>query len=603
MNAQAPDQRAPNVAPWRAVYPSDSVGKALAYSVEQPVEPSRQNAVLRAIGQHGPEVGWWLGGVWFLLIVLVALLIGIYTDNSFTWIFYWDFALGSLALQAILLLSLWYTYHVTRRFPDGVKAADEVSVRSLRRAALTGDDALAPVVVVPGGVDERPPSLVDGRAVTFTVLPPEWRLLRGVKLTGIVSIAGFVALCALLWWMDADAATFPWDVVTFVPLGVGAGVWALLLSIRHSRALTVTVDADGLRWGKSALPWSEVRGWTVFYLQPTNTGWTHPNVVYSLIGQRASLAWLTYPPPVESDDPGKRLAQIVQARLQARGDGSPLLRDLTPGAVAISNEIGPRLSWWGTWRLVAPTDRYLRGTPLPRLPATLLTFSLAALLLLGGIFTPSLRQWYFGGQLAQLEASHSATHDPLTSDTLRWTVTPVEYEYTRPFAFTPQGYFYPAGTCCDASSLASQSLSDGLVEVTIHQQTTDMYEEAGIVFRANARDKAALVFAVSPGGYWWLNRLKAGPNGPLSQEDYLRSDAGISRFGLGRMQPIHEGRDVTNRLAVLMQGSSFTFFINGQCVGRYWGAGSDLPQTGQVGVYVGGSDSSVTFSNLLIAPA
>ncbi|HET9980635.1 MAG TPA: hypothetical protein VFQ32_09330, partial [Ktedonobacterales bacterium] len=283
MNTQAPDQRASSFAPWRAIYPSDAVGKALAYSLEQPIEPFRQNAVMRAIGQQGPEVGWWLGGVWVLLIVLAALLIGIYTDNSFTWIFYWDFAFGSLALQAILLLSLWYTHHVTRRFPDGVKAADEVSVRSLRRAALAGDDSQAPVVVAPGGVDEQTPLTSEG-AETVTVLPPEWRLLRGVQWLGVVSIALCVALGALLGWMDAEASTFPWDVVTFVPLGVGMGVWTLLLSFRSSRAFTVTADADGLRWGKRALPWSEVRGWTVFYLQPTNTGWTHPNVVYALIG-------------------------------------------------------------------------------------------------------------------------------------------------------------------------------------------------------------------------------------------------------------------------------------------------------------------------------
>ena len=84
MNTQAPDQRAPNFAPWRAVYPSDAVGKALTYSLEQPVEPIQQNAVMRAIGQQGPEVGWWLGGVWCLLIVPVALLTGTYTDNLFT---------------------------------------------------------------------------------------------------------------------------------------------------------------------------------------------------------------------------------------------------------------------------------------------------------------------------------------------------------------------------------------------------------------------------------------------------------------------------------------------------------------------------------------
>jgi hypothetical protein len=67
------------------------------------------------------------------------------------------------------------------------------------------------------------------------------------------------------------------------------------------------------------------------------------------------------------------------------------------------------------------------------------------------------------------------------------------------------------------------------------------------------------------------------------------------------VQPIHQGHDATNRIAVLMQRSSFIFFINGQYVGRY--SGSDLPQSGQVGVYVGATNIAVTFSDLLIAPA
>ncbi len=60
MNIQTPDRGADNFAPWRSVYPTDSVGKQLAYSLERPVEPPRRNALMHAIGQQGPEPGWWL---------------------------------------------------------------------------------------------------------------------------------------------------------------------------------------------------------------------------------------------------------------------------------------------------------------------------------------------------------------------------------------------------------------------------------------------------------------------------------------------------------------------------------------------------------------
>jgi len=69
----------------------------------------------------------------------------------------------------------------------------------------------------------------------------------------------------------------------------------------------------------------------------------------------------------------------------------------------------------------------------------------------------------------------------------------------------------------------------------------------------------------------------------------------------GGATAIHQGLDSTNRLAVLMQGSTFTFFVNGRYLGRY--QSGYLPQSGQVGVYVEGMHGPVTFSDLLISPA
>ena len=600
MNTQAPDRRADNFAPWRSVYPTDSVGKQLVYSLERPVEPPRRNALMRAIGQQGPEPGWWLAWLWFALIALVGVVVSALTDDSGARSLSWAFGIDSVLFQVFLVIVIVYERRVARRYPDGVKSPGEESVRSLRRAALAGDDALAPVAALP--VDDAAGAAPEGAAI-FTVLPPEWRLLRSVKILGGVGIVIFVVFAVLLGWIDLSASTFPWEVVVLVPLGILLCLWVLLVSIRHSRACTVTVSADGLRWRKNMLPWSEIRGWTVLYLHPLNTGWTRPSAVYALIGQRASLAWLTYPPTVSANDPGVLLALLVQAQLRARGDGDLPLRDLTPGAVNISYEVGPRLFWIGRWRLLAPFDRYANGAALPRLPAALLTLALSVLVLLGVIFTPNAQRWYFGQQLTHLEASRSAIRDPLTANTLGWTMPPARYGNPKPFAFTPQGYTYPAQDCCgDGSSLAARSVGDGLVEVTIRQQTPSEFGEAGLILRASEQEQAALVFKVSPTGYWWLERDTIAPDGSLRYQDNLDSGGSFIGFGpFGAVQPIHQGHDATNRIAVLMQRSSFVFFINGQYVGRY--SGSDLPRSGQVGVYVGATNIAVTFSDLLIAPA
>lgn len=594
MNIQPPPPRAFEPAPAHLVYPTDTVGKAIIYGLEEPFEPPRHGILKRAIGQQGPEIGWWLGSLGMVLFTFVALVISVFTDNANAKSLAVAFAVYSIALQVLIILFIWYTRYTTRRFPDGVKTAGEVSVRSLRRAVLAGDDELAPVVTMPAGDEVFATLSQTASAETLAVLPPDWRLLRGVKILCGVGIGIVVLLGAMLWVMDKNASAFPWDVVIVVPFGIMFCVWAFFHCIRRSRAFPVTVSADGLHWRKRTLPWSEVRGQYVLYLHPLNTSWTHPNAVYALVGQHVSLTWLTYPQSVDSDDPGERLAQLVQAHLIENRQESPPLRDLTPGAVAISYEVGTRLLWWRVWRLEATNSHSLRGSSLPRLPAALVTFSLAAVALVGVILTPNAQQWYFGGQLTQLEAASTALHDPLTANTLQWKTAPVYGNHTT-YAFTPQGYIFPAEECCGASSLSSQSISDGLVEITVRQQTTDEFDGAGIVFRANSRARIAFVFIVTPDGDWQLDRYTLRSDGAFAESDFLRTDNEI--FGVSA---IHRGHDVTNRLAVLVQGSSLTFFINGQFVGRYWS--SDLPQSGQIGVYANGSEGTVTFSDLLISP-
>ena len=88
-----------------------------------------------------------------------------------------------------------------------------------------------------------------------------------------------------------------------------------------------------------------------------------------------------------------------------------------------------------------------------------------------------------------------------------------------------------------------------------------------------------------------------------SLSDNMLTDArNLREEGLfGGVRQIPQGLDATNRLAVLMQGSSYSFFVNGQFVGGY--TGDDLAQSGQIGVYVSGLGGPVMFSDLLIAPA
>src|SRR6185312_752210 len=149
-------------------------------------------------------------------------------------------------------------------------------------------------------------------------------------------------------------------------------------------------------------------------------------------------------------------------------------------------------------------------------------------------------------------------------------------------------------SCCELSSQISGVMSDGLIEITMRQVASFDLSPSGLLFRADPTTHTALAFTITPNAEWHLEQFTLGDDGALTHERELRYEGVI--FGVGA---IHQGEDATNRLAVLMRGSSYTFFINGQFVGGY--LASDLPQTGQVGVYTEGLGDLVVYSDLLIS--
>jgi hypothetical protein len=588
MNIQVPPPRASEPAPARLLYPSSKVGKALIYSLEEPVEPQRRGIFLDAIGQQGAEAGWWIVGAAVLSMALLNLVIGWLSDNNLNWSWYWSFEVYGLAAQLLILWGAWYTHRDAARRPDGLKNLSQISVRSLRRAALVGDDSLVPPITNQGDASEVPePSTA---TTAFTVLPPEWRLLRQMRIAVGVCLGLCIVFSVILLIASIRDTSWYWVFLGFVPPFFNFSLWQFISLVRGSRSFRVEVRADGVYWKKYSIPWSEVHGWFVLSLELEYARWTHPSAVYVLLGERTSLTWITYPPESDAQDPGKQLAALVQTHL-----GMPL-RDLTPGAICISEDIGSRLFMNVSGLLATNSRNAWWGSYLPRLPAALVTFTLSALILLAGILTPYGQQWYFGRQLTQMEMTKSALRDPLTASTLHW-IPGAGYYNAKYFAFTPDGYVVSGDSCCDLSSLIPQPVSNGLVEVTLRQQPKDGLSDAGIIFRANSSSHTAFVFTLELARYWQLSRYTIGGDGGLSYEHYLSSGV-PSQW---TKPPNRQNYDTTNRLAVLMQGSSLTFFINGQFVGRYWS--SDLPPSGQIGVYANSYEGTVTFSDLLIAPA
>ena len=530
-------------------------------------------------------------GTVITLLALASLIILWYSNGLYDWMWYWIFAIGGLLVQIVVLWGAWYVRRQERRAPGGISAPGQVSIRSLRRGALAGDDGLAPPITIPGSTAAAPQP--DAGATSFRVATPESRLLRGQQILYGVGLIANVAI-AVMWTLFlivqrtlSIPPVAPWQlIVLYAWLAILYGLRFVTIT-RKARTISVEVRADGLHWRTHTLPWSEVRGWSIFAMNPVRISNPRPNIIYAIIGEHASLTWLTYPPFTRTGEPGQQLAQLVHAHMTLP------LRDLNPGALSISYAV-PGMSTWRRALALAISDLRTGEGILLRFPVAMLTFALSVLVLLGGILTPPAQQWYFGGQLTRLETSTAHISDPLTANTLQW--APTSPDAGKGFAFTPQGYVYLSTTCCDASSLIAQPMNNGLVEVTVRQQVDFKLNEVGILFRANSDSNTMLAFTITPSGEWNLNLLPIQGDGPESDYRLLRNE-GI----LGGIAAIHQGLDATNRLAVLMQGSTFTFFVNGQYIGKY--QSNDVPQSGQVGVYAGDMSGPITFSDLLISPA
>jgi hypothetical protein len=290
--------------------------------------------------------------------------------------------------------------------------------------------------------------------------------------------------------------------------------------------------------------------------------------IYALIGENASLTWYYQAKPTYTAQDSQALAQAIQANI-----GLPF-RDLTSSAKRLFDQVRESHGRTRQAALATKDDIASEASATPPIVSATLIFILCTLVVLAGILTPFAQQQYYGAQIQQMEAAYPQIRDPLTSDTLSWTPTPPDAADS--FTFSSNGYVFTSATCCALSSHINGVMGDGLVEITMRQVADFDLSPAGLLFRADPSTHTALVVAITPSAEWKLLQFTLGADGSLTHERELRYEGVI--FGVGA---IHRGPDATNQLAVLMRGSSYTFFVNGQFVGGY--QANDLPQTGQVG--------------------
>lgn len=564
-----------------------AVYKSLTSRLAQSAETLRQTYTERVGNDYRVGLKNWLL-VALVLVFVVANLVSTWFNNSaYDWAFYWTIIGIILLVEGLFLWAVFRAFRAQLMPPTTPSDPPRLTAQALCVAALNGDDELAPHITLTDVPLHTPQ--VNVAPATLEVLSPQREVQRWGSFRPSVNLGFMAFVCgSQVFSFVIGGRPIPWQVLVIFPLLFALYLWDFIVSRYTSRPFSVEARADGLRWGRGKrlrnLPWDEALGWTILYLPPKNLfAEVPPSAIYTVLGEHDSLTWLSLP---GSEASGERLARTIQEHLNLP------LRNLTSGAMRIIRQPArgnrqPALRLTGTgphslWEYFAEH------------PLATMTLGPTLLLLIAGILLPYGQQWYFGGQLTHLATAAAAVRDPLTANTLEWMPAPPDAASS--FHFTSSGYVFTSDTCCDASSRIASPMSNGLIEITIRQQSDFDLSQVGFLFRANTSSQTALAFTITPGGEWHVVRFTMAADGTLTDERDQRIE------GLfGGVRPIHQGPDATNRLAVLMDGTSYTFYVNGQFLGGY--QANDLPQSGQVGVYAEGTGGPITFSDLLISPA
>jgi hypothetical protein len=391
-----------------------------------------------------------------------------------------------------------------------------LTARALCVAALNGDDELTPHIALANEPAEAPPPLNIAPAIV-QVLSSQ----REVQRWGFATPGVNLGLAAFLFGGQVfpyviGGRPIPWQLLVVFPLLVALNLWEFIASRYASRPFTVEARADSLRWSKGRrqyhLPWDEARGWAILYLPPKNLfAGAPPSAIYTVIGEHDSLTWLSLP---DAEASGERLAQIIQEHLNLP------LRNLTAGAMRIIRQPARRQRQ-PTLQLTDPRPHNL-WEYFAEHPLATVSLALTLLLLIAGIMLPYGQQWYFGGQLTHLETAEFAVSNPLTANTLRWTPAPPDAASS--FHFTTSGYVFTSDTCCDVNSRIASAVTNGLIEITIRQQSDFDLSKVGILFRANTSSHTALAFTITPGGEWHIQRLSLAADGTITDERDQRAE-------------------------------------------------------------------------------
>jgi hypothetical protein len=549
------------------------------------------------------------------------LLVAWRSGRANDWREFWDSAWTSLRFSPFLLF--WRT-DVWRSISGAMQ-----SVASARQAAVAGDDTRAP------RADPQPaPPLTYSLAPGVSLGPLRQSLgtRHSSWLVMLILSILFGLIAALMGGLLASTANGDGNqtLAGLIVLGIAAFLLLLCaLAIWRIVALTrpffAEADDWGLRWREAGrrsykkLPWHEAQAFIV--LRNSATGERPRRAAYALVGREVSLAWRsTATDATSAQQAHERLAGLIVGRTKLplrdiTGDVemAQTTEDFDPTtapAARIStqrkdDELAARLALSQSPHTsseigAAPVHAAGSGFSVNAKPARplagcliILIGILPSLALLGaGWGLQNYQPTYYSGLVSRVHAQAPLFIDPLKLDNGLW---PIETDKEDQTSYSYQdGKYRLAGEKHDQIMRAwgTPIFNDAAVETTVARHGAGEYDGVGLLLRASENGDDYTVFYVSSDGFWWLWRHQFADD-PTNEWSYI---------GGGRSDAIHLKDGVENRLLVIMRGSRYLCFANGQYLGD---AIDDIQPLhgGHMGVYLNDSATEGMFSNYLVYPA
>ncbi len=449
-------------------------------------------------------------------------------------------------------------------FNSDSRAAQYTPVSALRQAARTGDTTLAPIAT-----ESAAPAL-DPLAPAQSRIGP---LSRPIKLSHPFIVLAVclpvpaiivVPLLSIFGNMQAGMLL----ALALLSLAIAFG----LLACRAFGPVYVHVDAEGLRWrklfgGHNHFPWRHAHA--LIRMGDVNMLLDHHKTTYILYGAECVFAWNINARPSRKRAASQSLLQTVSLHT-----GLPL-RD-------VSTEV----------RRIAYAVRILSSTRKPTKQMVNYRFRVLAIAMLPFIVIMLLAAAIQINEPGHFEHIYTRAHasTPLYADPL--THPDGDWPLTESIAFGDGAYTIKN----DQSNftnlvLAPHRYDNALYEVTVSSQgDPDLHACAGVAILGGAHSQPMLTFCVLSDGWWSLRWLEHGTHASGSG-DSIR---------IGKNSAIQLGTNAPNLIAVLVQGSDFTFYINGHYMTRFHYG--DLAG-GHIGLYLDPRAERGSFTDFAVYPA